>query len=108
MAIKYVCLPEKKQTIAYFEKDTTYDAVDKIEKVLSDTNVVVFPQKKYLMPRSFRAIVTCVAPDVYNEEEGKKQAREKLLRNYRRSVHKRMAWFVEDLEKALKKFKEKA
>ena len=108
MAIKYVSLPEKKQTIAYFEKDTTYDAIDKIMKVLNDTNIHVYPYKKYLMPKSFKAIVTAVDPDVYDEAEGKKQAREKLLRNYRKSLRKRMVWFVEDMKKALKKFEEKA
>lgn len=95
MAIKYVIIPEKKQTIGILS-NTEFDAVNRIEKLMGDS-VHLYDLRKYMMPHTFKAIVTCHPGDEYNEEEGKRRAKKKLMANYYKSVDKRIDKFREEL-----------
>ena len=110
MAIKYVVIPEKKQTIGIL-RNTEYDAINRIEKMSGNT-ICISNMNKYLMPHTFKATVTCHDGDEYNEEEGKRQAKKKLLQNYYRSVDRRIDKFREELlilnGKFFENFEEKA
>lgn len=95
MAIKYIVIPEKKQTIGILT-NCEYDAVNRIEKLMGD-GFHLCDLRKYMMPHTFKATVTCYPGDEYNEEEGKRRAKKKLLQNYYRSVDKRIDKFREEL-----------
>ena len=97
MAIKYYTIPEKKQTIAVLP-NTKWDVYNKIDKMMRETGFHFSPwgpseYKQYLMPDNFRAVVTCDERDEYDVEEGKRQAKAKLMKNYHHSVDKRLAKF---------------
>ena len=95
MAIKYVVIPEKKQTIGILS-NCEFDAVNRIEKLMGD-GFHLCDLRKYMMPHTFKATVTCYPGDEYNEEEGKRRAKQKLLVNYYRSLDKRLDKFREEL-----------
>jgi hypothetical protein len=90
--IKYVTIPERQETIAILN-GTEFDAVFKIDKMLESIGASIYDYKKYLMPRTFKATVKCDPRDTYSEEEGRRRAKEKLMRNYHKSVDKRIAMF---------------
>lgn len=101
MAIKYYPIPEKKQTIAVLE-GTAYDVYNKIDKIRNQAGFNFFPTsssgyEKYLLPDTFKVVVTCDPRDTYDPEVGKKEAKKKLMRNYYRAVDKRMNAFVNDV-----------
>ena len=98
MAIKYYKIPEKKITIGVLN-GCQYDVGNKIAKLTADLNIDVFScDEKYLMPDTFRAIVRCHDDDVFDEEEGERQVKEKLMKKYYRSFDKRMAMFKKHIE----------
>lgn len=102
MAIKYYSIPEKRQVIAVMP-NTQYDAYNKIDKIMRETGFCFTPRgmhehKKYMMPDNFKVVLTCDERDVYDEEEGKKIAKQKLMRNYRKSINKRLAKFKKEFE----------
>lgn len=104
MAIKYYIVPEKKQTIAVLP-NTKWDAINKIDKMMAETGFYIrMLGGRYIMPDSFRAVVTCDERDVYDVEEGKRQAKKKLMKNYHRSVDKRLAKFRADVAEFATKF----
>lgn len=90
--IKYVTIPERQETIAIL-RDTDYDAIRKIDKMLDSIGVTLYDYKKYLMPRTFKATVKCDPRDTYSEEEGRRRAKEKLMKSYYKSLDKRIAMF---------------
>lgn len=101
MAIKYYPVPEKRQVVAVMS-NTKFDVVNKINKILMDTDFAFCSRSKstwdkYMMPDEFRVVLTCDERDEYDIEEGKKIAKKKLMRNYYRSVDKRLAKFKESL-----------
>lgn len=99
MAIKYYKIPEKKITIGVLN-GCQYDVANKIAKLTADLNIdVILYDKKYLMPDTFRAIVRCHDDDVFNEEEGERQVKEKLMNKYYRSFDKRMDMFKKSLDR---------
>ena len=95
MAIQYYPIPERRQMIAVLN-GTEYDAVYKINKMMKDTYFCVCSDK-YLMPRSFKTIVQCDERDEFNEEEGKKIAKKRIMDKYHKSFDKKIAKFREDL-----------
>ena len=96
MAIKYVVIPESKTTIGILE-NTKWDAVFRINKMLGDTSINLCNIKDYVMPNVFKATVVCDDRDVYSVEEGKRQAKEKLMKSYHRSIDKRIDKFRDEL-----------
>ena len=103
MAIKYYPIPEKRQVVAVMS-NTQYDAYNKIDKMMRETGFCFTPNghnecKKYMMPDAFKVTLTCDERDVYDIEEGKKFAKKKLMRNYRKSLNKRIAAFKETFDK---------
>jgi hypothetical protein len=100
MAIKYVNVPEQKKTIAILE-NCKYSAVNQIAKIIGDTDSMCFNPNKYLMNDVYRAVVVCHPDDEYSLEEGKKQAKKKLLDHYYEALDKRVDMWVEDVNKLM-------
>lgn len=94
MAIKYFINEEKRQVIGLLE-NTQWDAYNKICKMMRDTDFCVAPNKKYMMPVEFRAVVQCDPADEFNVEEGKKKAKKRILDRYYPALHKRVDKFRE-------------
>jgi hypothetical protein len=94
--IKYVVIPESKKTMAILE-NTKYDAQYRINKMLKDTGFCFIPSAKYLMPNKFVATTVCNDVDVYDVEEGKRIAKQKLLNHYHASIDKRVKMFKDEL-----------
>lgn len=90
--IKYVTIPERQETIAILN-GTEWDAIFKIDKMLDSIGATLHDYKKYLMPHTFKATVKCYYGDDYSEEEGRRRAKEKLMKNYYKSLDKRIAMF---------------
>ena len=97
MAIKYVVIPEKKITIGILD-DTEFDAIHQIQKKLEGTPFI-FAYEKYLMPVRFKTVTVCQSDDEYSIEEGKKIVKEKLMKNYYKSLDKRLNRFEKDVKK---------
>lgn len=93
MAIRYYSIPHQKKTVAILE-NTAMDCVNKINKKV---NNFCWCTDKYVMPNRFRVTVTCSAEDVYDEEVGRKMAKEKLLKRYYKHLDKRYNMFIKDL-----------
>ena len=101
MAIKYYPVPEKRQVIAVLN-NCKFDAYNKIDKILSETNLVLVEpdstkRDRYLMPDTFKVIVTCDPRDTYDIEEGKKIAKKRLMKNYYKSLDKKLYAFQKEI-----------
>lgn len=94
MAIKYFVNEEKKQVIGLLE-NTRWDAVNKISKMMRDTDFCVVPSNKYQMPNEFRTVVQCDERDPFDPEVGKKIAKQRILDRYYPALHKRVGKFRE-------------
>lgn len=94
MAIKYFVNEEKRQVIGLLE-NTQWDAINKINKMMRDTDFCFCPGEKFMMPSEFRAVVQCDPKDEFSVEEGKKIARKRILDRYYPSLHKRVGKFRE-------------
>ena len=92
--IKYFVNEEKRQVIAVLE-NTKWDAYNKIEKMIADTEFCLVPGGKYLMPSQFKVTVTCDPRDEFDAEVGKKIAKKRVLKNYYASLDKRVGKFRE-------------
>ena len=92
--IKYFVNEEKRQVIAVLE-NTEWDAYNKIEKMIADTEFCLVPNKKYRMPSQFKVTVTCDPRDEFNIEVGKDIAKKRVLKNYYASLDKRIGKFRE-------------
>lgn len=92
--IKYFVNEDKRQVIAVLE-NTKWDACNKIEKMIADTEFCLAIGHKYLMPSQFKVTVTCDPRDEFDVEVGKKIAKKRLLKNYYASLDKRVAKFHE-------------
>lgn len=93
--IKYVIIPERRMVKAILE-NTTYDAYNKINKMLGGTPFCACSDK-YLMPNRFVATVPCDERDEFNVEFGKSRAKKIVLDNYYKSLDKRIDKFREDV-----------
>ena len=100
MAVKYYVDEKNRKTIAVLE-GCRWDAINRIRKLTNgEMYVGVWSLSRKdiaIMPDVFRAVVTCSEHDEYNVEEGKAQAKQKLMRNYHRAMDKRIAKFKEYL-----------
>ena len=94
MAIKYFVNEEKKQVIGLLA-NTRWDAVNKISKMICDTDFCVVPGKKYQMPSEFRVVVQCDEHDEFNPEVGKNIAKKRILDRYYHALDKRVDKFRE-------------
>ena len=94
MAIKYFVNEEKRQVIGLLE-NTRWDAVNKISKMVRDTDFCVVPSNKYQMPNEFRVVVQCDERDPFDPEVGKKIAKKRILDRYYPALHKRVGKFRE-------------
>ena len=96
MAVKYVVIPEKKMTIGILS-DTEFDAINRIEKLMGNNSLFLCNDQKYMMPHTFKATVVCHDGDEYSAAEGKRRAKQKVRKNYYRSLDKRLDKFREEL-----------
>ena len=94
MAIKYFVNEDKRQVIGLLE-NTRWDAVNKISKMVRDTDFCVVPGNKYQMPNEFRVVVQCDERDEFDPEVGKKIAKKRILDRYYPALHKRVDKFRE-------------
>lgn len=94
MAIKYFVNEEKKQIVALLE-NTKWDACNKIDKMVRDTDFCVIPKDKYVMPSRFKVVVSCDPRDKFDVEVGKNIAKKRILKNYYASLDKRVNAFIE-------------
>lgn len=105
--IKYVSIPEKRMTIAILE-NTQYCAIEYLDKMcdrLFANGIYAGPtHSKYKMPNQFKAYARCHPEDEWNEEEGKRIAKERLMKNYYLSFDNRIAMFHADLEESYQNF----
>lgn len=92
MAIKYFVDQDEKKVVAVLE-NTRWDAYNKICKMIRDTDFCVVPKDKYMMHSAYRAVVTCDDRDEFNEETGKKIAKERVLEHYYAALDKRIDEF---------------
>lgn len=92
--IKYFINEEKRQVIGLLEY-TTWDAYNKISKIIRDTDFCVAPNQKYMMPSEFKAIVQCDPSDEFNVEEGKRIAKKRVLDRYYAALDKRVNKFID-------------
>jgi hypothetical protein len=92
--IKYFVNEDKRQVIAVLE-NTKWDAFNKIEKMMADTEFCLVPCEKYTMPSQFKVVVTCDPRDEFDVEVGKKIAKKRVLKNYYASLDKRIGKFHE-------------
>lgn len=87
--IRYFVNEKKKQVIGLLE-GTQWDAINKINKIIRDTDFCFCPGEKFVMPDKFRAIVNCDPRDEFSVEEGKKKAKERIMRRYYNALDKRI------------------
>ena len=106
MAIKYYCMPEKGKIVGILD-GTARDVINKIDKICTDTGFIVYPEDKFLMPRSFKAEATVKFPDIYDEEIGKEIVRQKIMKRYYKSHDKRIQLFKHYLEELVSKAERK-
>jgi hypothetical protein len=92
--IKYFINEDKKQVIGVLE-DTRWDAVNKINKMIRDTDFCVVASEKYMMPDKFKAIVQCDPADEFDPEVGKKIAKERIMSRYYPALDKRVGKFFD-------------
>lgn len=92
--IKYFINEEKRQVIGLLE-DTRWDAVRKINKMIRDTDFCFCPNEKYMMPDEYRAVVQCDPRDEFSVEEGKKKAKERIMKRYYPALDKRVSKFFD-------------
>lgn len=100
MSIYYDVDTENQKVTAKF-LFTKYDAIDKIRKISNRTPVLFrydFERERYMMADTYSATVTCHAPDVFNVEEGKRLAKEKLKKHYMAAMNRRLHKFMFDLQ----------
>ena len=90
--IKYFINEEKRQVIGLLD-DTQWDAINKINKMMLDTDFCLCACKKYMMPHEFRVVVTCDPSDEFDAEVGKRIAKKRILDRYYTSLDKRVSEF---------------
>lgn len=98
MAVQYVVIPEERKTYAMLYQ-TKFDAINQIKKLMKNSTLGIENNKKYMMPSVFKVSTVCDPEDEYSVEEGKKIAKEKLMKHYHESVDKRIDMFKSDLNK---------
>jgi hypothetical protein len=94
MAIKYFVNEEKRQVIGLLE-NTRWDAINKINKMMRDTEFCVVPSKKYQMATEYRVVVQCDDRDEFNPDVGKNIAKKRILDRYYTALDKRVDKFRE-------------
>ena len=92
MAIKYFVNEEKKQVIGVLS-GCRWDAINKIDKMMSDTEFCFVPSKKYQMKNEYRAVVCCDERDEFNPEVGKTIAKQRIMERYYSALDKRVDKF---------------
>ena len=78
--IKYYYKPSTRQTYAVLNY-CRFDAVNKIAKLMGNLDWCMCSDR-YTMKDTYRVSVKCSDDDVFSEEEGRKQAKAKLMKRY--------------------------
>lgn len=105
MSIRYVVNKEKRTCVALLE-NIEFDAINKINKMcLKDARFTdcanmyayVCRDSKYVMPNKFVGVAKCSSEDNWDEEVGKRVAREKLLDKYHNELDKQLLRFLNNM-----------
>ena len=105
MSIRYVVNKEKRTCVALLE-NIEFDAINKINKMcLKDARFTdhanmyayVCRDSKYVMPNKFVGVAKCSFEDNWDEEVGKRVAREKLLDKYHNELDKQLLRFLNNM-----------
>lgn len=94
MAIKYFVNEEKRQVIGLLD-GTQWDAINKINKMIVDTDFCLCASEKYIMPTEFRAVVQCDERDEFIPEVGMQYAKERIMSRYYAALDKRVNKFFD-------------
>lgn len=106
MAIEYV-VNEEKRSVTAILRGTKFDAVNRINNRLRDTDWEIDPcgaLDKFLMPDKFVATVKCDERDTFNEQFGRGRAKKIVMDNYHKSLNKRVRNFEVSLRHTVQKF----
>ena len=93
--IKYYYKPSTRQTFAVLN-GCRFDAVNKIGKLMGNLEWCMC-SNKYMMNDTYRVSVKCSDEDVFSEEEGRKQAKAKLMKKYYKDFDRCVDRFKTDL-----------
>ena len=93
--IKYYYKPSTRQTYAVLN-NCRFDAINKISKLMGNLEWCMC-SNKYMMNDTYRVSVRCSADDVFSEEEGRKQAKAKLMKKYYKDFDRCVDCFRSDL-----------
>lgn len=108
MAIKYV-VNEKKRSVTAILEGTQYDAVNRINNRLHNTDWgidVNDSPEKFIMPDKFVATIFCDERDEFNVKFGKRRAKKVVLDNYYKSMNKRIKHFAASIRVLIQRFPE--
>lgn len=102
--IRITEIPEQRKVVAQI-KGCRYDALNKITKIIGDTDITIGNTSKYLMPDRFSVHVICHPEDQYDFNVGRELARKKLMSRYYASLDKRLKRFERSLADCTQAFK---
>ena len=102
--VQYVVDKKNRVVIATID-DCRWDAIDKINKkfihqATSKMEISSFISDM-LMPNRFKAVARCCPEDEWDENVGKRLACERLTKKYEKSLNRRMARFMVDMNKVI-------
>ena len=102
--VQYVVDKKNRVVIATID-DCRWDAVDKINKKFihqATSKMEILPlSSDMLMPNRFKAVARCCPEDEWDENVGKRLACERLTEKYEKSLNRRMARFMVDMDKVI-------
>lgn len=93
--IKYTVLPEQKKVIAIVT-DCEDDAIRAISKKIPE-GIAFYDDSEYKLRHSYKGIAKCHPDDTFDEETGKRIARNKALLKYKLDYLNKLDYFCFDL-----------
>lgn len=95
--ISYVVDPKRK-VVHGILKNTEMDALKKIWDMLGNCGDHLFVDTdEYMMPKSYKVTVVCDPLDEFDEEIGKRIAKERIMKRYYNSLDKRILRFKKNV-----------
>ena len=114
MAIRYI-VNEKDRIVVAVIDGCKNDAVNAANawtngydwNAAQRVNTTVYFNKKYYIPDKFTGIARCCEDDEWNEDIGKKIARDRVLDKYHRSLNKAIRKINKDIQAEANRFNER-
>lgn len=103
--VEYKVIEDKRIVVATI-KDIQYDAMyvfnDKfMAHATSDIEVGMWPNQKFMMPYSMKAVARCDPNDEFSVEKGKQIALKKLSEKYNQSLDRHLVHISKAMKKCL-------